>query len=140
MKITLTEKLVVTDTFLADLIDKSWQEIEHLQTQIANIEATEASVEVVRLLKQLLTNYYVFVGGLENINNSNSTTVAKIVDTTSTKSLPTPVTIETEPEVSFDDQPMTTPEYTQMDSEPFEYFVDFDEPTGEPLTDEDLYN
>ena len=25
-------------------------------------------------------------------------------------------------------------------SEPFEYFVDFDEPIGEPLTDDDLYN
>jgi hypothetical protein len=140
MEYTLTEKLVVTDTFLADLIDKSWQEIEHLQTQIANIEATEASAEVVRLLKQLLTNYYVFVGGLENINDSNSTTIPNIIDTTSTKDQPAPVTIETEPEVSFDDQPMTTPKYTQMDSEPFEYFVDFDEPAGEPLTDEDLYN
>ena len=24
-------------------------------------------------------------------------------------------------------------------SEPFEYFIDFDDPIGEPLTDEDLY-
>jgi hypothetical protein len=140
MNITLTEKLVVTDTFLADLIDKSWQEIEHLQTQIANIEATEASMEVVRLLKQLLTNYYVFVGGLENINGSNGTTAVNIVDTASIKDQPMPVMIETEPEVPFNDQLMTTPEYTQIDSEPFEYFVDFDEPTGEPLTDKDLYN
>ena len=24
--------------------------------------------------------------------------------------------------------------------EPFEYFVDFDEPVGDPITDDDLYN
>lgn len=138
MKITLTEKLVVTDTFLADLIDKSWQEIEHLQTQIANIEATEASAEVVHLLKQLLTNYYVFVGGLENINDGNSTTTPNIVDMTSTKNQPVPMPMETEPEITFEDQLMITPEDTQVDSEPFEYFVDFDEPIGDPLTDKDL--
>ena len=35
---------------------------------------------------------------------------------------------------------MSTELCNEIDTEPFEYFVDFDDPVGEPLTDDDLYN
>ena len=41
MEYTLKNKLTITKEFLQDLENKSWQEIEHLQSQIANIEANE---------------------------------------------------------------------------------------------------
>jgi hypothetical protein len=130
----------VTEAFITDLIEKGWQEIEHLQMQIANIEPTENSIEVIQHLKNLLTSYYVFVGSLESykdtdVINTNNSVSNQAIEVNST---PTSAEIAQEqPCMSID---TLVQDLEQIDAEPFEYFVDFDEPVGEPLTDDDLYN
>ena len=142
MKYILTEKLSITNDFIADLTEKSWQDIEYLQTQIANIEQTETSAEVIQLFKNLLTSYYVFVGGLERIKDHNTVNISdsEVAPTVET-SVNSTSSLETPSEPLLDKyQPALIQELAQVETEPFEYFVDFDEPIGEPLTDKDLYN
>lgn len=133
--VELKNKLTVTKDFIDELCNKSWQEIEHLQTQLANIADTDEGKKVSQLIKNLVTSYYVFIGSLENLDEVTlSTQAAAPVK----KQEPVDYAwTESEIQVNLDD------EHIQSDldvSEPFEYFVDFDEPTGEPLTDKDLYN
>jgi hypothetical protein len=147
---TLKDKIQVTKEFLSDLEMKSWQEIEHLQAQIANIEVSEDSAKVIQLLKNLLTSYYVFAGGLENLNDETAIT-ATISPTdkvypdkehiaVSAKEAPIPNDSVLDETDDFLDQPVEDEDTEAKTFEPFEYFVDFDEPTGEPLTDDDIYN
>ena len=49
-------------------------------------------------------------------------------------SIPEESKVENIPEINILDE-----FESEATSEPFEYFVDFDEPIGEPLTDDDLY-
>ena len=150
MNYELKDKIQITKEFLNDLEVKSWQEIEQLQAQIANIELSEDSTKVVQLLKNLLTSYYVFAGGLENLNDDIKVVkVASFTDKVcSDKELITakakeePITNDsTLDEIDdFLDEPAKTETTDDGSFKPFEYFVDFDEPTGEPLTDDDIYN
>ena len=134
MEYTLKDKLNVTKDFIDDLTEKSWQEIEHIQNQLANLADSAESSQIRKLLNNLLTSYYVFVGGLENFDAASPLSVPP------TEILAEPVVIE-EPKVLDEplELPMTPSDEVEI-SEPFEYFVDFDEPIGEPLTDKDLYD
>lgn len=138
MEYTLKDKLTITKELLKDLEEKSWLEIEHLQGQIANIEDSQENKVLIHLLKNLLTSYYIFTGGLESLNDEKTDYVIPSVEK-STK-------VEVTADDYLTDLVFDTPNEqiaTTVDigaDEPFEYFVDFDEPTGEPLTDEDLYN
>jgi hypothetical protein len=139
MEYTLKDKLTINNEFLKDLETKSWQEIEHLQNQIANIEDTAENAGILQLLKSLLTSYYVFTGCLENIENEPIDTVVKAE--------PAHVAVEAPQVIPEKSVKVVAPKVDilpgldyKTEAEPFEYFVDFDEPTGEPLTDDDLYN
>jgi len=150
MEYTLKDKIQVNKEFLDELESKGWQEIEQLQAQIANIEPTEESASLIQLLKNLLTSYYIFTGGLENLSDGNR--LVKVADFTdkvcADKELIT-ANAKKEPAMAeplfndtsdFFDEPAIAAETADNEVfEPFEYFVDFDEPTGEPLSDEDLY-
>lgn len=148
MEYCLKDKIVVTKDFLNDLETKSWQEIEHLQNQIANIEANKESAPLLKLLNNLLTSYYVFTGGLENLGGGSSEVAFDNDEKDLTQATTANETIN-EPDDSDTVQAVEDTKFTTMlgttaaktaDFEPFEYFVDFDEPSGEALTDEDLYN
>ena len=122
-------KIVVNKEFIEDLIIKSWQEIDSLQSQIelVNYESPDG-VAVRQLLKNLLTSFYIFVGGLENIVAKAN--IAEIVlSGESTDQEDTAVTIYSPTDTNTD---------TKMEFEPFEYFVDFDEPVGKSISDDDL--
>ena len=140
MEYSLKDKIIITKDFLNDLEVRSWQEIENLQNQITNIEPTDYNSKVIQLLKSLLTSYYVFAGGLENLNSEEiMTMVPKQVEEPSLEIevvIPKPEAydIDTFEPVSL------SKEIDQEVVDPFEYFVDFDDPVGEPLTDDDLYN
>jgi hypothetical protein len=147
MNYELKDKMQITKDFLNDLEMKSWQEIESLQNQITNIDNKPENIEVIKLLKNLLTSYYVFAGGLENLNDS--TKVVKVNGTTdniySNKEY---IKVNAVEEPTYDSSALDGPDDIAADSvsaaddedfEPFEYFVDFDEPTGEPLNDDDIY-
>jgi len=137
--VELKDKLTVTKDFIDELCSKSWQDIEQLQTQLANIADSDEGKKVKQLLKNLITSYYVFIGSLENLDDINYTTqdVVHVKEPEVVKIEP-----QAEPDIMFEPEDENTQAKTiDLDiSEPFEYFVDFDEPTGEPLTDKDLYN
>lgn len=132
MTYSLDNKIIVTKEFLEMLETQGWHEIENLQTQLANIEVNNQSTEVIQLLKNLLTSYYVFVGGIENLNYNNEKISA--VDKIDVLEQEAPTDILTD-EVSK----LSSTILSKQEIEPFEYFVDFDEPYGEALSDEDLY-
>ena len=150
MEYTLKNKLSITKEFLTELESKSWQEIEYLQSQIANIEVTAENAKLIPLFKNLLTSYYVFVGGLESLDSEDLTVATPIDNVCINKEQ---ISTDAEKAVGNDDyhdepyeddifEPVFVEKQNstvEADIEPFEYFVDFDEPTGEPLSDEDLY-
>lgn len=140
--IKLKDKIQITKDFLESTTEKGWLEIEALQNQIENVEiASEEAETFVKLLHGLLTSYYVFVGGLENLVEESITTYKSHQKKTETAE-PTKVknTLIKLQKCSIA-QPASTSEDKESSEafEPFEYFVDFDEPSGKPLSDEDLY-
>lgn len=140
MNIELKDKIPVTIDLLNELASKGWQEIEYLQTQLANLDDNQA---LKQLLQNLITSYYVFVGGLENLQAGTTIPTDVSIDIIEQ---PVPAKVEYQEKAKEAEIPDLT-NYCQnevtattiLDSEPFEYFVDFDEPIGEPLSDEDLY-
>jgi hypothetical protein len=140
MNIVLKDKIKVDKNFINDLITKSWEDSESIQNQINSINVDSATAaKVVQLLKDLLTSYYIFTGCLENIENEPIDTIIKAE--------PVPVAVEVPKVIPEEPIKVTAPKVDilpeldyEAETEPFEYFVDFDEPTGEPLTDDDLYN
>ncbi len=137
MNIILKDKIKIDKNFINDLIAKSWQDSESIQNQIDSIEVdSPQAARLVKLLKDLLTSYYVFTGCLENMEYEPINTIE--LEPVQQEE---PVTVFEEP------APENTSDIGILDefepeaiNEPFEYFVDFDEPIGEPLTDDDLYN
>jgi hypothetical protein len=136
----LKDKIEVTKEFLNDLIVKNWQEAESIQQQMANIDtSTPLGTEAVRLLKNACTNYYVLIGCLENLletPNMEYRSTSKQIKEYTPKALDAQALPEQEPE-----EFLVSPVDAKQDDnfEPFEYFVDFDEPSGDPLSDDDLY-
>ena len=136
----LKQKLAVDKTVINDLIAKSWQESDNIQTQIESIEQGSdlASKTVLDALNGLLTSYYVFAGRLESLltdldkKDFIDTDFKKINDITEPAELDISLK-ETEPEIE------KCPNKADKAFEPFEYFVDFDDPVGKPLTDADIY-
>lgn len=136
----LKQKLAVDKTVINDLIAKSWQESDNIQTQIESIEQGSdlASKTVLDALNGLLTSYYVFAGRLESLltdlgkKDLIDTDFKKINDITEPAELDISLK-ETEPEIE------KCPNKADKAFEPFEYFVDFDDPVGKPLTDADIY-
>ena len=136
----LKQKLTVDKTVINDLIAKSWQESDNIQTQIESIEQGSdlASKTVLDALNGLLTSYYVFAGRLESLltdldkKDLIDTDFKKINDITEPAELDISLK-ETEPEIE------KCPNKADKAFEPFEYFVDFDDPVGKPLTDADIY-
>jgi hypothetical protein len=157
MKYELKEKINATEDFLNELSAKGWQEIEYLQSQIANLDTGVVNEKLRQLFKNLLTSYYVFTGEIENLL-SEPTAIPTEEDSVLQTKQRTEAEIEVRvPEkVTAKTATLTTDSIAdlaqdhifeidndtpqeQRDFEPFEYFVDFDEPSGEPISDEDLY-
>lgn len=142
MEFNLKDKIEVTEEFLNDLIAKNWQEVEALQEQLANIDASsKLGAAVIKLLRNTCANYYVLIGCLETLVDNPETELEIRGQETELEGVNNIITTEltvdtaTEPEAIQADSVETT-----ADFEPFEYFVDFDDPVGEPPTDNDLYN
>ena len=146
MNYELKDKILPTQEFLQELEVRGWQEIEHLQTQIANLAEDTVSNKIRQLLTNLLTSYYVFTGGVEVLANAKTDDT---IETAVKVQIEDPVidAMKDEPEIAnagyvMDDNDSIEDAIADnnCDTEPFEYFVDFDDPIGEPLTDKDLYN
>lgn len=130
----LKEKIDVTDTFIKELISSCWQEVESLQQQTANINAdTPLGAEVVKLLKMASTNHYVLIGNLECLLDGNQAKVDNM------QVIEEPAAANAKDLEGTQEQKLS--DYPAEDAafEPFEYFVDFDDPIGDPMSDKDLY-
>lgn len=142
----LKDKIVITKELLSELETKGWQEIEHLQAQLANLAECSTNKKLRQLLKNLLTSYYTFTGGIEAL--------ATDVDCNSAESIENPIELQAvnvgSKTASYELEPTDSADSFMLEAnniannyeiiEPFEYFVDFDEPIGKPLSDEDLYS
>ena len=144
MNYELKDKITSTNEILNELEIKGWQEIEHLQAQIANLAEGAANDRLRQLLKNLLTSYYIFTGGIETLvdKTTNNTVIKQEFQADEQITDIEQELIEYTPEISNDiDSPVAKDEEIDYEvGEPFEYFVDFDDPIGAPITDEDLYN
>lgn len=138
MNIVLKDKIKVDNNFINDLIAKSWQDSESIQSQISSIEIdSPQAAKIVALLKDLLTSYYIFTGCLENLEGEpvNTIELAPAIQQEDSENISKVPTMENVIDTA------TLDEFdTETSNEPFEYYVDFDEPIGEPLTDDDLYS
>lgn len=141
MQYNLKEKIIVTKEFLNELISKSWQDTDALAQQAANIDtSTNLGAAVAKFLKNTCTNYYILIGCLEtlaenpDIDNTERTEIETLQNTIQPEVFEEPTIIEGEP-----NEALSLLAGHSEDFEPFEYFVDFDEPAGDPLSDEDLY-
>lgn len=137
MDIELKEKIPVTPELLNDLVSKSWLELEHLQAQANNLDNNPA---LKTLLNNLITSYYVFIGGIENLQVGITTMQQPPVSTSD--ELQKKLEPDILDDLVFDKDEIvhvTHDEPALETTKPFEYFVDFDEPVGDPLSDDDLY-
>lgn len=142
MNILLKDKIKIDKNFIDDLIVKSWQDSESIQNQIDSIEVdSPQAAKVVKLLKDLLTSYYVFTGCLENIEHEQISSIEPEPEQEETIVVPNIDLLDTNMVGEIGEFTLKDERSDANDdvNEPFEYFVDFDEPIGDPLTDEDLY-
>ena len=145
MSYELKDKITVDTELLNDLEIKCWQEIEHLQAQIDNLAEGPTNDRLRQLFKNLLTSYYVFTGGIETLSSEPINTSIEPIDQIDAEAKE-PAKTESEIETDVAETSDVVDNFSIEDnqkyevSDPFEYFVDFDEPVGEPLTDKDLYN
>jgi hypothetical protein len=104
------------------------------------LDNTDAkTVEFKKLLNTLLTNYYIFVGCTENII-TDFDDAKQVVEPQETEEIKKIENISTaEPYSITTNNTQDDLKVHEDNFEPFEYFVDFDEPFGEKITDEDLY-
>lgn len=140
----LKDKIQITKEYIETVAEKGWQEIKNLQNQVSNIkiDSTDAN-KFIQLLNNLITSYYVFVGGLETLTSEPVTHVIdNHVETHNNNvdsAIDEPVTLEA---TAQNERLFNTGANDELDDglfEPFEYLVDFDEPTGDRISDEDLY-
>ena len=153
--ITPVEDLPIS--FITDLISKGWDEVGYLKEATAAIRADyKGTAPIEQAMQDLMDAYLIFIGQLElHLHKEDYIDTTELaVDNTETvpaKELPdaeiTPEDITIE--IESDEAPIS-PKATEIeqpikkapeDAEPFEFFVDFDEPDwSQPrLTDDELY-
>lgn len=145
------EKLPVS--FYSDRISSLWGESGALKGCIETLGQyyTDAD-EAISILSDLMDSYLIAIGRLEALAAGNVGLSVPEVEAEELKPAKADIAIEDvddfEDEVApvdaattdFDDEEIIdTKSDVETSTEPFEYFVDFDEPQGPPLTDEDLY-
>lgn len=146
------EKLPVS--FYSDRISSLWGESGALKGCIDTLGQcyTDAD-EAISILSDLMDSYLIAIGRLEALAAGNVGLAVPEVETEVLEPAKADITIEDvddfEDEITptaptpadlDDEELMDTNPDTEASAEQFEYFVDFDEPKGPPLTDEDLYN
>lgn len=153
--ITPVEDLPIS--FITDQISKGWDEVGYLKEAAAAIKADyKGTAPIEQAMQDLMDAYLIFIGQLElhlhkedYIDTTelgmNNTETALVKDLPDAEVSPEDVTIEIEDdEFPINPKPIEAeqpPKKTTEGSEPFEFFVDFDEPDwSQPrLTDEELY-
>ena len=152
-------------SFVTDMMSKGWDEVGYLREASAAIKETyKDTAKIEELMQDLMDAYLVFIGQLELYLHDEENIVASAAETTTEetgdeeivskeaikvddKKLEKPMEAPKPelPEADFEIDPISEPVVSSAEakvSEPFEFFVDFDEPdlTQPAITDAELYN
>ena len=146
-----TEEL--STTFLTSLISEGWDRVGTIKEQILTIQNEFKGYErVITALQGLMDSYLVCIGQIEAVLDDESgiasadtdddfenaaAPIVKVVDKEDRADALTSKVAGADSQVAKD-APLVRVRTTEP-AEQFEYFVDFDEPVGSPLTDEDIY-
>lgn len=140
-------------TFITSFVSRGWEEVGMLKEQIKALKEEfggKGIEKIEEIFQGLIDAYLINIGQLELFLHENDYVevpeieeekVEEPVEEEETEEVE-----ETEEEVEIDDEvevevePQKVVKNVPADFEAFEYFVDFDEPEGEALTDDDLYN
>lgn len=150
-------------SFITDMMSKSWDEVGYLKEASAALKETyKDTAKVEELMQDLMDAYLVFIGQLELYLHKEENIVTAADETDSKNVEEVEETEETEqvkapkpelPEADFEIEPIAGPPASETPNEPapaldveasdpFDFFVDFDEPDmSQPaLTDAELYD
>lgn len=132
-------KIVIDKGYLNELINKNWQDIENLQRQINSLSDEDfKTIELKKLLNNLLTSYYVFTGCTENILANFDDKISSNIIAQDNLNIESNIVNKIETNMVNPIDYNINSCNKETDFEPFEYFVDFDDPIGEKPTDEDI--
>ena len=151
-------------SFITDMMSKGWDEVGYLREASAAIkEEYNGTAKVEELMQDLMDAYLVFLGQLEAYLNKEEDITTNIEPEETPKPKKAAAKIEDEekelPEAEIDIEPIeeveeeeevpvvatpaakATPSMPVVAEDPFDFFVDFDEPdmTQPRLTDDELY-
>lgn len=148
-------------SFVTDMMSKGWDEVGYLREASAAISETyEDTAKIEGLMQDLMDAYLVFIGQLElyllekedivaptedteeesgDDLITGSAAVSKIKNQDTVETRPTPADL---PAADLEIEPLEVDDATSSPAEPFEFFVDFDEPdmTVPALQDADIYD
>lgn len=134
-------------TFITSFVSRGWEEVGMLKEQIKALKEEfggKGIEKIEEIFQGLIDAYLINIGQLELFLHENDYVEVPEIEE---EKVEEPVEEEeTEEEVGIDDEvevevePQKIVKNVPADFEAFEYFVDFDEPEGKALTDEDLYN
>lgn len=153
-------------SFVTDMMSKGWDEVGYLREASAAIKETyKDTAKIEELMQDLMDAYLVFIGQLELYLHNEEDIVAPteepVIDKSKAKEAEEekPVEVATQneapkpelPEADFDIEPLKDSEPLEepapmpapaAEADPFEFFVDFEEPDmSQPaLTDAELYD
>lgn len=139
-------------TFITSFVSRGWEEVGMLKEQIKALKEEfggKGIEKIEEIFQGLIDAYLINIGQLELFLHENDYVEVPEIEEEKVEE-PTEEEIEeeeeAEEEVEIDDEvevevePQKVVKNVPADFEAFEYFVDFDEPEGEALTDDDLYN
>lgn len=144
-------------TFITSFVSRGWEEVGMLKEQIKALKAEFKNVDKIEeILQGLIDAYLINIGQLELFLHENEYVEVPAIEETSDKKEDEEVSTseeeseEVEPEVKVieveapaeesEPEGRVVMQPAPKDFEAFEYFVDFDDPTGDPLTDDDIYD
>lgn len=139
-------------TFITSFVSRGWEEVGMLKEQIKALKEEfggKGIEKIEEIFQGLIDAYLINIGQLELFLHENDYVEVPEIEEEKVEE-PTEEEIEeveeAEEEVEIEDEvevevePQKVVKNVPADFEAFEYFVDFDEPEGEALTDDDLYN
>ena len=136
-------------TFITSFVSRGWEEVGMLKEQIKALKEEfggKGIEKIEEIFQGLIDAYLINIGQLELFLHENDYVEVpeieeeKVEEPAEEDEAEEEFETEDEIEAEVEVEPQRVVRQTPGDFEAFEYFVDFDEPEGEALTDDDLYN
>lgn len=137
MNLTEAKKEKIPVSVYTDHISTWWSEVGRLKDEVKAISENFSDAKhFEKILNNIIDEYLIAIGQTESLLDEK-----KIVELPEEDSLNESITLK----ISLEDEEIEENECENCSeneiqlSEPFEFVVDFDEPSGEKLTDQDIY-